>query len=205
MELAELTLDQKQALAAHPNDGIAAVAKELLARGGRLPDPGRQKILKQLLPLTRQRGDVKQGEQIFKKQCAKCHATMVEGTAVGPDLTGMAVHPKAELLTHLVDPSRSVEGNFHMYTVVTTAGHVVNGMVAGESKTAIELIDTNADRHTILREDIDELIASRKSLMPDGFEKQLSHDDIVNLLEFLKSSPASPAGDLRRPERIPSR
>ena len=45
-----------------------------------------------------------------------------EGTKIGPDLTGMAVHPKHELLVHLIDPSRSVEGNYRVYTVVTADG-----------------------------------------------------------------------------------
>jgi hypothetical protein len=49
----------------------------------------------------------------------------------------------------------------------------------------VELIDAQGKRHTILREDIEELQASTKSLMPEGFEKQLSRADLVNLLEFL--------------------
>ena len=40
-QLGELTLDQKQALAAHPDRRIAAQAKRLLARGGALPNPDR--------------------------------------------------------------------------------------------------------------------------------------------------------------------
>ena len=40
-----LTLDQKQALAAHPDRPIAERAKALLARGGGLPDPDRQKVI----------------------------------------------------------------------------------------------------------------------------------------------------------------
>ena len=36
----------------------------------------------------------------------------------------------------------------------------------------------------ILREDIDELVGSKRSLMPEGFEK-LPADELVNLLEFL--------------------
>ena len=108
-----------------------------------------------------------------------------EGRKIGPDLTGMAVHPKHELLMNILDPSRSVEGNFRVYTSTSTDGRVLSGMLAGESKTAIEIIDTEAKRHSIPREDIDELTGSKKSLMPEGFEKQVKPDDIRNLLEFL--------------------
>ncbi|HVW00354.1 MAG TPA: PVC-type heme-binding CxxCH protein, partial [Planctomycetaceae bacterium] len=181
----ELTLDQKQSLARHPDRQIAQRSKKLLARGGGLPDADRQKVLDQLLPLASRTGSVEAGKVVFTKQCSKCHTHNGEGTKIGPDLTGMAVHPKAELLMHIIDPSRSVEGNFRVYTVVTTDGRVMNGLLASESKTAVEIIDGEAKRHAIQRDDVEELVASTKSLMPEGFEKQLSTDDWVNLLEFL--------------------
>ncbi|MBL8828445.1 MAG: c-type cytochrome, partial [Planctomycetaceae bacterium] len=183
--LADLALDQKQALAAHPTRAIAARAKAILARGGGLPNPDRQKVLDELLPLAHQTGDATAGKEVFKKQCAKCHLHSGEGNRIGPDLTGMAVHPKHELLVHLIDPSRSVEGNFRVYTVQLADGRVLTGLLASESKTSIELIDAEAKRHAIQRSDIDELAASTKSLMPEGFEKQVQPIDIKNLLEFL--------------------
>ncbi len=180
-----LSLDQKQSLANHPNKQIAARAKKVLATGGGLPDPNRQKVLEELTALTKQTGEVAAGKEVFKKQCAKCHMHSGEGNKIGPDLTGMAVHPKIELLTQIIDPSRSVEGNYRVYTVATVDGLVLNGLLASETGTTIELFDSEGKKHTVLREDIDELIASPKSLMPEGFEKQVKAKDIVNLLEFL--------------------
>ncbi len=185
VQLAELSLDQKQALAAHPNERVRRRARAVLNRGGALPDPDRQKVLTELLPIAEETGDPEAGKLVFKKQCAKCHMHGGEGARIGPDLTGMAVHPKAELLTHIIDPNRNVEGNFRVYSVVTTTGLVLTGLLASESKTAIELFDAEAKKRTVLREDIDELIASTKSLMPEGFEKQVKRQDICDLLEFL--------------------
>src|SRR5260370_15866724 len=112
------------------------------------------------------------GKRVLKNQCSKCHVHGVEGDRIGPDLTGMAVHGKEHLLTDIIDPSRSVEGNFRIYTVTTRSGRVLTGLLASESRTAIELFDAEGKKQTILREDIDELAAGTKSLMPDGFEKQ---------------------------------
>jgi hypothetical protein len=78
-----------------------------------------------------------------------------------------------------------VEANFRSYTVTTKQGRVVVGLLASETKTAIELFDAEGKKQTILRADIDELVASTKSLMPDGFEKQVSRKDLTDLLEFL--------------------
>jgi putative heme-binding domain-containing protein len=108
-----------------------------------------------------------------------------EGEKIGPDLTGMAAHPKAELLIHLIDPSRSVEGNFRVYSVVTLDGLVTSGVLASETKNSIELIDSQAKKHVVQREDIEDLQASSKSLMPDGFEKQVHPEELRDLLEFL--------------------
>ena len=44
-------------------------------------------------------------------------------------------------------------------------------MLAGESKTAVETIDTQAKRHSLARSDIVELVGSKMSVMPDGFDK----------------------------------
>jgi hypothetical protein len=185
MQLADLSLDQKQALSAHPSFRIRRRAQEMLKESGGLPSPDREKVIAQLLPEVEKEGDAAAGKEVFKSQCAKCHMHSGEGEKIGPDLTGMAVHPKHELLIHILDPSRSVEGNFRVYTAVLADGRVVTGMLAGESKTAIEIIDTEAKRHAIPREDLEELTGSTKSVMPEGFEQQVKPADLRNLLEFL--------------------
>ncbi len=185
VQLGDLTLDQKQALAAHPNRQIAARARRLLERGGGLPSADRQKVIDQLLPLTKKTGDAALGKAVFTKHCATCHTHSGEGGKVGPDLTGMAVHPKDHLLVDIIDPSRSVEGNYRVYTVETKDGRVFNGLLASETKTSVELIDAQAKKVVLQRDNIDELRASPKSLMPEGFEKQMSEADLTNLLEFL--------------------
>lgn len=184
-DIGDLTLDQKQALRAHPDKEIRKSAEALMAKGGGLPDADRDKVLKSLLPLCEETGDLVVGKAMFVKHCSKCHMHGAEGKTIGPNLTGMAVHPKHELLTHIIDPSRSVEGNFRIYTVAKTDGLVINGMMSGESRTAITIIDSEAKEHNIPREDIEDLIRSRKSLMPEGFEKQMTAEELSSLLEFL--------------------
>jgi putative heme-binding domain-containing protein len=200
----ELSLDQKQSLAAHPDKKIADRARQLLAKGGGLPDPDRQKVVEELLPIVKQTGNAAIGKEVFKKHCTKCHVHSGEGTRIGPDLTGMAVHPKEELLIHIIDPSRSVEGNFRVFAVVTNDGRVTNGLLASESKTAIELFDAEGKKHAIQRDDIDELVASTKSLMPEGFEKQVSKEELSNLLEFLTQRGKYLPLDLRKVASIVS-
>jgi putative membrane-bound dehydrogenase-like protein len=184
-QLGDLALDQKQALASHPDRDVSRRAKKLLEQGGGLPNPDRQKVIDEYLPIVEVAGNAAAGKEIFLKQCSKCHMHSGEGTKIGPDLTGVAVHPKHELLVHILDPSRSVEGNYRAYTIATVEGLVLTGLLASESKTAIELFDSEGKKQTLQRDDIEQFVASTKSLMPEGFEKQVSRDDLTNLLEFL--------------------
>lgn len=108
-----------------------------------------------------------------------------DGGKVGPELTGMSVHPPQELLIHILDPNRSVEGNYRAYTVATDDGRVVSGLLAGESKTSLELLDAEGKRHVIQRDEIDDFQPSANSLMPVGFEKQIPPNGLADLLAFL--------------------
>ena len=180
-----LALDQKAALAAHPNKALAERAKKLLALGGGLPDANRQKVIQELSHITKKVGDPGLGKKSYIQHCAKCHRHGSEGQTIGPDLTGFAVHPKEEILIHLLDPSRSVEGNYKAYTARLLDGRTLSGLLASETKTSIELLDAENKRHAINRDDLEELKESPKSLMPDGFEKQMNAEELTNLLEFM--------------------
>ena len=180
-----LGLEQKTALANHPDKVIAARAKKLLSLGGGLPDANRQKVIEEYAGALKAEGDAPAGKKLFVQHCAKCHKHGAEGQTIGPDLSGFAVHPKEEILIHVLDPSRSVEGNYKSYTAKLADGRVVSGLLTSESKTAVELLDAENKRHALAREDLDELKESKLSLMPEGFEKQLPVADMGHLLAFL--------------------
>jgi putative heme-binding domain-containing protein len=181
----DLALDQKQALLTHPDDDVREIATELLARSGSVPNADRQAVIEEYASVCDETGDVMLGKAIFTKHCAICHTHSGEGKQIGPDLTGMAVHPKHELLIHILDPSRSVEGNFRLYTIATVDGQIVSGMLASETRTTLELYDSLGKTIVVLREDIEELISTNKSLMPEGVEKNITREELVHLLEFL--------------------
>lgn len=185
LSLNDLTALQRQTLGDHPQEPIRRFAARLLAAGGSGQTTDRQRLVEQKLPLAQQTGDVQAGKRVFLANCASCHTYHGEGTTVGPDLTGMSVHPKAELLTHILDPSRSVESNYRLYTVLTTDGAIISGLLAGESQTSIDMIDAQANRHSVLRSDIERLVASRQSAMPEGLEETMGDQGLVDLLEFL--------------------
>ena len=185
LSAADLTLEERQSLLEHPDKELRRRARDVLAKRGAVPSADRQQVLDELRPVAEQKGDAAAGKLAFAKHCAKCHVHGAEGQRIGPDLTGMAAHTKAELLANILDPSRSVEGNFRVFTLTTIDGKVLTGLLASESQAAFELFDSEGRKTTVPRSDVDQLVASRKSLMPEGFEKQLSRVELSDLLEFL--------------------
>ncbi len=180
----DLGIDQVQLLSKHPDRAIASRAQKLLAGSGRLPSPDRQKVLDSLLPLAKKHGDAAKGKLVFEKNCAKCHRLGSLGQTVGPDLTGIGVRDRGDILIDILDPNRSVEGNYRQYTIETKNGLLLSGLLTAETKTAVELLDSEANKHVVLREDIENILSSKLSLMPEGFEK-LPADELVALLDFL--------------------
>jgi putative heme-binding domain-containing protein len=185
VSLGDIPIADRAKLTEHPDGGVRNRAKKAIAAGGGLPNADRQRVIDEILPVVTAGGDAARGKLVFKEQCGKCHMHSGEGGKVGPELTGMAVHPAHELLIHILDPNRSVEGNYRAYTVSTEDGRVVTGLLAAESKTAIEIVDAEGKRVAIQRSEIDVFQPSPNSLMPIGFEKQITPEGFADLLAFL--------------------
>jgi putative membrane-bound dehydrogenase-like protein len=185
VDRADLSAEQAQQLvtvAADPE--TAKRAKALLAVGGRLPDADKQKMLDKLLPIANKRGDTANGKAVYEKNCAACHIFAGAGGRVGPDLTGVGKNPRHEILINILDPNRSVEGNFRLWIVQTNDGQTISGRLDTESQTTVELLDAAGKQHVVQRKNIRRMIAQPTSIMPEGFEL-LPENDLTDLLEFL--------------------
>ncbi len=61
-------------------------------------------------------------------------------------------------------------------------------MIASETSVAVTLRRPQGEQDVILRADIDEMIASGRSLMPEGLEKDLTPPDLANLVAFITAT-----------------
>ena len=181
---ADLSLDQTQKLTQNSDAALAQRAQKILAQGGRLPNADRQRVVEEFKGLVDRRGDVGRGRTVFEQNCAKCHRHGSIGAKIGPDLTGIATHKRGDLLIRILDPNRGVEANYQQYNLTTDDGRTFIGLLVDDNRTSVEILDAEGKRHTVLRENIDSLVNTRRTLMPEGFEK-LGADTINDLLEFL--------------------
>ena len=162
---------------------------EQLFKGALSPD--RDQAAQKFRPAVEMPGDRKHGAEIFARTCLQCHAMQGEGARIGPDLSGIATHSRETLLVDILDPSRQVLPDFVSYTVVTTDGETLTGLIMAESTASVTVRRPNIPDATIQRSQIKELKADGKSLMPDGLEAGMTVPDMADLLSFLRQPEAA--------------
>ena len=91
------------------------------------------------------------------------------------------------MLIAILDPNREAQPNYNTYTILTDGGRSYSGIIATETANSITLRRAEAKEDVILRSNIDELISSGVSLMPEGLEKDLSPQDVADVIAFIKS------------------
>lgn len=144
-------------------------------------------VLNHFQPALKMVGDEKRGKALFSKLCISCHRINNEGHEVGPNLASITNKTPESLLVSILDPSASVEAKYLSYQVSTDNGLSLNGMLTTETGSSITLLSAEGKRETILRNEIDQLQGSTKSLMPDGLEQGLEPQDLADLIQFVRN------------------
>ena len=94
----------------------------------------------------------------------------------------MANKSPAYLLQEILDPNKQVDSRYVEYAATTKAGKVIRGIIAAESATSVTLRAAEGKDETLLRTEIDTLESSGRSLMPEGFEKDLTRQDLADVM-----------------------
>jgi putative membrane-bound dehydrogenase-like protein len=168
----------------HPDRKLRAHALRVLT-GQEAPE--RQKVVTAYRAALDLKADADRGKAVFKKNCAVCHRLENEGFEVGPDLVSTLRNKSREqLLNDILDPSREVDPRYLNYQIVTKKGLTFSGLIAADTASSVTLRRGEKAEDTILRDQIDEIQATGKSVMPEGLETQLSKQDVVDLIAYLQ-------------------
>jgi putative heme-binding domain-containing protein len=180
--VAHLDANHRSRLVKHRDPDIQKRAATLLA--GDVLSP-RNDIIADYRQALELAGDAARGQKVFEKTCITCHKAGGRGHEVGPDLATIQNRTPDELLTQILDPSRQVQPNYISYVIALDDGRVVSGLIAAESPTSITLKRAENVQETILRQNIEEINGTGKSLMPEGLEKNINRQDISDLIAYL--------------------
>lgn len=165
------------------------LVKQVTAVWGTLREdrnPEREQVVAQMRTFLRQnRGDPVAGIAVFKNLCAQCHKIYGEGQDVGPDITANGRSDFDQLLSNVFDPSLVIGAAYQATTVATRKGQIITGLLVEDNPQRVVLKMQGGKLETIARGDIEEVLVSKVSLMPEGVEKQLKPQEIADLFAFL--------------------
>ena len=178
----EIPLDalQQGQLLRHTSQRVRKLADQALASHS-----DRTEVVEQYQAALHLQGDVKRGRAVFIQACAVCHKRGDVGNEVGPDLKTVAQHSSEKLLSNILDPSRDIQPGYHAYQCALMDGTEIYGLIITETGNSITMKTGDGSIHSILRKDIQSLRGGNLSLMPDGLEEGLSHQDIADLIALL--------------------
>ena len=139
------------------------------------------------------RGDLDRGRKLFLEtqgiQCRNCHQKGTIGKAVGPSLEDIAkrMQPQ-EILESIVRPSAKVDAKYASYVVETVNGKIYSGVVLQRDPQQIVVVDAQGKQNRIPSSEVDFIERQDKSLMPDLQIKDLTAQQVADLVEFIKSA-----------------
>jgi len=184
--VAEIEATSRAQLLEHRKDSIRRVAKKLFSNSPR------DSVIADYRSVLQRTGDPSRGESIYKRECSACHHIRDMGYEVGPDLASSPSRNPEALLINVLDPNRTVDPAFLQYLIIDKSGRTVSGKIVTETANSITVTSGKGIQDTVLRTNVDEIISSGKSLMPEGFEKTISKTEMADLIAFLSGLEITP-------------
>jgi len=179
---ADVSRSRVALLKVHPDE---AIRKKVSAVFTTVASGERADVVAAYQPALKLVGIAERGKTLFKKNCSACHRLEGVGTAVGADLKAISDRGDVSVLLNILDPNREVKPKFVSYVVVTTDGRVTAGMIVAENANSLTLRRPDGMQATIQRIDIEQLRGTGLSFMPEGLEKEIDHQGMADLLQYL--------------------
>ena len=119
-------------------------------------------------------------------QCKNCQVIAGTGGKVGPDLSQIGKkYNKAQLLESVLEPSKFIDPKYITRLVETTQGKVFTGMLVEQTEREVVLRDAKDQLIRIPANEIELLVPQRQSIMPDLQLRDLTVEQVADLLEFM--------------------
>lgn len=179
----------RRVLETDPPQHLRGLFERFLPAGQRQQTLGTQVDPQAILALT---GDVSRGRELFHRgvglTCRNCHRIGETGKEIGPDLSRIGgQRSRREILESLLHPSRKIDPKYVLKSIVTIDGRVHNGIVIGETDETVTMKDSSGKVHEVRKSEIEETVTQPGSLMPDLLVKEMTAQELIDLLDYLAS------------------
>lgn len=137
-------------------------------------------------------GDAARGKLVFFEtsgvSCKNCHRIQKEGKEVGPELTTIGKkYSRAQLLESILEPSKLIDPKYVTYLAETDDGRLLTGLLVKKDDVEVVLKDAQDKEIRIPAKEIERLVPMRQSLMPDLLLRDMTAEQVADLLAFLSS------------------
>lgn len=137
------------------------------------------------------RGDVAQGAKLFfgKAICSSCHAVANKGGKFGPDLTNIGqIRSSHDILEAILYPGASFAREYETSKVITkSTTHI--WVIKEQFPDAIAVEIGPGIIMRVQRSEITNIEPMSLSMMPPGLDKQLTSEELSDLMAYLNSLP----------------
>ena len=181
-------------------DRVPAVASNLGIPTPKLAEPRPPAKASDVLALLAA-ADPARGRKLFADargaNCGACHRAGDHGVGgIGPELSDLGLRAApAAIVESILQPSATIIEGYRVSTLVLDDGRSLTGLVLDDTPDTVRVIDT-AGRSTSVRKDaIEERAVQQVSLMPAGYDRTLSPDELADLVAFLLAQ-KRPAGQV---------
>ena len=136
-------------------------------------------------------GDAERGKVIFYSStvaCFSCHDPPPGATRMGPDLKKLNAKLTAkQIVDSVLRPSQKIDNEFQQVKVLEATGKVHSGIRVAENENELVLRSTaGGKRIAIARDEIERIVPSNVSIMPNGLATQLNDEQqFRDLISYL--------------------
>ncbi|MBM4011559.1 MAG: c-type cytochrome [Planctomycetes bacterium] len=119
--------------------------------------------------------------------CGACHRVGDLGVAgIGPELSdiGSRAH-LAAIVESILQPSATIIEGYRVSTIVLDDGRSLTGLVLDDTPDTVRVIDTRGGSTAIHKTDIETRAVQPMSLMPAGYDRTLTPEELADLAAFL--------------------
>lgn len=147
----------------------------------------RSDAIEKMKPALALAGSAGNGEKVFESICGTCHVYGGKGKDVGPVLTEINRKSKESLLHDILDPNAAADTKYINHRLETTSGELHMGIVDAETDTYITIKKMGGEKVTVNKRDIKTFRSLGTSLMMEGLENSMTHQELADLLAFLQN------------------
>ncbi len=135
--------------------------------------------------------DPARGRKLFADargaNCGACHRAGDHGVGgIGPELSDLGLRsPPAAIVQSILEPSATIIEGYRVSTLVLDDGRSLTGLVLEDTPDTVRVIDTAGRSTSIAKAAIEERAVQQVSLMPAGYDRTLTPEELADLVAFL--------------------